>query len=545
MRARLIAISAIFCILTAGNVASAVERVALVIGNSDYARVIRLKNAANDARVLARKLRAMGFSKVDLQLNLGGNALRDVLGRFSQEAAGADIAMVYFAGHGMEVNGKNYLIPTDARLDHVDDVEFQAVELSKLMYALNRAKKLKLVVLDACRNNPFQNTMAGQGANRSVGRGLARVNPAGSDTYVAYAAKEGTVAADGTGEHSPYAAALIKHIDTPGLDVRFLFAKVRDDVREATGFKQEPYTYGSLPGESIFLANPAETVQAPAAGPATPAVDREALFWSSVKDSKSVAVISTYLEQFPSGQFAGLARAKIAELTPVKQPARIAKLQPLRHIRPAKIAPPAKSPSAADASYAFGLSQKETGNHKGAEDLLLGAAMKGHRAAMLALADLYDKGGPGFRRSPLRARNWRNRAAESGKTKRKKAAAKQPVRPVLTAKQKKNALRQVWANTYGYNERNVLKIADAQIRGHGQTSVNFRSAASKYLDLYRYRKSERARRILESGAPGYPAGFKRQIQIELKRDGFYRGRVDGRIGASTIRALKAYRASYR
>ena len=145
MRTTLLAILTSVCLLAATGLAHALDRVALVIGNSNYSEVPRLKNAASDATVLAGKLRAMGFKQVDLHLDLGGNGLRAALGRFSRQAAGADIAMIYFAGHGMEVNGKNFLIPVDASLSHVDDVEYEAVELSKLMHSLNRAKKLKLV----------------------------------------------------------------------------------------------------------------------------------------------------------------------------------------------------------------------------------------------------------------------------------------------------------------------------------------------------------------------------------------------------------------
>lgn len=228
------------------------KRVALLIGNSDYNSVTPLANPKNDASVLAERFRAIGFDKVTLRLNLDAQKMRQTLGQFASDAAGADIAVIYYAGHGIEVGGTNYVIPTDAKLLHVDAVEFEALELSKFMRSLNRATKLKLVILDACRNNPFQQNLQGLGGDRSVGRGLARVNPPGSDTLVAYAAKEGTIAADGEGRHSPYAQSLIKHIDTPGLDVRLLFGRVRDDVLKSTGRRQEPFTYGSL-GATRFI----------------------------------------------------------------------------------------------------------------------------------------------------------------------------------------------------------------------------------------------------------------------------------------------------
>ncbi len=247
---------AVLLVFVATSLAALAEkRVALVIGNATYKNVERLKNPANDASRLADKLEGIGFDKVTLKLDLTGDGLRRELGRFSRVAAGADIALIYFAGHGIEVDGTNYVIPTDARLSHIDDVDLETIRLGTLMRALNRASKLKLVVLDACRNNPFRVNMSSAGGNRSIGRGLARVSPSGSDTLVAYAAREGTVAADGEGTHSPYAEALLKHISTPGLDVRLMFGRIRDDVLKSTGGKQEPFTYGSLSGETLALVN--------------------------------------------------------------------------------------------------------------------------------------------------------------------------------------------------------------------------------------------------------------------------------------------------
>jgi len=249
--ARTVLIAVLLTLMAWVTPASAERRVALVIGNSQYKQVAQLKNPANDAASLATALRSIGFDSVTLKLDLNQTDLRRTLGRFSREAAGADIALIYFAGHGIEVRGANYVIPVDARLSHVDDIDFEAIELSKLMRSLGRAGKLKLVILDACRNNPFADRMLVPAGSRSVGRGLAGVNPAGSDTLVAYAAKEGTVAADGSGQNSPYAKALVKHITTPGLDVRLLFGRVRDEVLKSTGRRQEPFTYGSLGGEAV------------------------------------------------------------------------------------------------------------------------------------------------------------------------------------------------------------------------------------------------------------------------------------------------------
>ena len=278
------------------NLANAEKRIALVIGNSSYKHAGKLTNPKNDATALAAKFRELGFDKVNLKLDLDATNLRRALGQFSRESAGADTAVVYFAGHGVEVDGTNYIIPTDAKLSHVDDVDFEAVELSKLMRSLNRAKKLKLVILDACRDNPFKNNMSRGGASRSVGRGLARVSPAGSDTLVAYAAKEGTLAADGEGEHSPYAKALIKHLSTPGLDVRLMFGRVRDEVLAATGRKQEPFTYGSLSGQRIQLVPAEQAVEQSSRTPSQSGVNlsEAGQVWAATQATRSVAVLSTF-----------------------------------------------------------------------------------------------------------------------------------------------------------------------------------------------------------------------------------------------------------
>ena len=182
--------------------AHAEKRVALVIGNSAYEQVARLPNPDDDARAVATALERLGFA-VTLRLDQDYSGLRRALGAFSRTAAGADIAAIFYAGHGIEVGGQNYLIPIDATLSHANDVDFEAIPLTTAMGALESAKGLKLVILDACRNNPFAAKMARTGTTRAVGRGLARVSPLGSDTLVAYAAKEGTTADDGEGKHSP------------------------------------------------------------------------------------------------------------------------------------------------------------------------------------------------------------------------------------------------------------------------------------------------------------------------------------------------------
>jgi uncharacterized caspase-like protein len=199
------------------------RRIALVIGNSDYKNVPALTNPRNDATSIADAIRRTGFTAVDLQLDLGRDRLVNALRKFAQQAVSADWAVVYYAGHGMEVGGINYVIPIDAKIVEDRDISFEAVPLDQVLNATERAKQLHLVVLDACRNNPFSNQMKRSlsVASRSVSRGLAAVEPE-AGTLVVFSAKAGETSLDGDGINSPFATALLKNLETPGLEVRRL-----------------------------------------------------------------------------------------------------------------------------------------------------------------------------------------------------------------------------------------------------------------------------------------------------------------------------------
>ncbi|MEW6769551.1 MAG: caspase family protein [Pseudomonadota bacterium] len=231
------------------------SRVALVIGNSNYQAVGKLENPANDARDVAAALRKVGFTEVIERYDLGVRDMRRELGAFEDMANGADWAIIYYAGHGIEVDRKNFLIPVDAILKRSADVEDETVELDRVFVRLAGARKLQLVILDACRNNPFASRMVQVGAlTRSVGtRGLGPVEPTYPNLLVAYSARDGQVALDGSGGHSPYALALTKRITEPGLELGKFFRLVRDDVLKETGNKQRPFEYGSLTSEDLYF----------------------------------------------------------------------------------------------------------------------------------------------------------------------------------------------------------------------------------------------------------------------------------------------------
>ena len=231
------------------------RRVALVIGNSSYTAVPKLVNPPRDAETVAAALRRAGFQSVVTATDLTRERLIAALLAFGREADRADWGLVYYAGHGIEIGGVNYLIPIDAKLGSDRDVELEAIPLNQVLRSVERARKLRLVLLDACRDNPFVGQMRRTLATRSVGRGLASVEPE-AGTLVVYAAKHGETALDGDGANSPFATAFVRNIATPGLEVRRLFDLVRDDVLDATQRQQQPYSYGSLPGREdyYFLA---------------------------------------------------------------------------------------------------------------------------------------------------------------------------------------------------------------------------------------------------------------------------------------------------
>src|ERR1700726_18794 len=228
--------------------AFAEKRVALVLGNSAYQNVPQLTNPINDGAVVAATLKAAGFDVVDSRHDLPAAETRRALRDFADRARDADIAVVYYAGHGMEVDGTNYLIPVDAKLERDTDVFDEAFSLDRVLLAIEPAKQLRLVILDACRDNPFSKSMKRTVAARGMGRGLAKVEPASPNTLIAYSAKAGSTAQDGDDKNSPFTIALAKHLTTPGLDVRRAFGFVRDDVLKSTGNRQEPFVYGSPRG---------------------------------------------------------------------------------------------------------------------------------------------------------------------------------------------------------------------------------------------------------------------------------------------------------
>jgi len=294
-----------------GQAAFADKRVALVIGNSAYQNVPRLTNPANDATAIGEMFRAAKFDVVEARRDLGIVEMRRLLRNFSDKSRDAEIAVIYFAGHGIEVDGINYLIPTDAVLERERDAFDEAIQLDRALQAIEPAKTLRLVILDACRDNPFQRTMKRAVASRTLERGLATVEPTKPNTLIAFAAKGGSTADDGNGPNSPFTTALLKHLATPGLELRKAFGLVRDDVMKATGNKQEPFVYGSLGGTDVSL------VPAPSAVPNGPVANSQAEIRRDYELAERIGTLEvwdTFLKQYPTGFYADFARAQVRKL---------------------------------------------------------------------------------------------------------------------------------------------------------------------------------------------------------------------------------------
>ena len=319
-------LAAAFALVACGGIpAFAQQRVALVIGDSNYQHAPRLPNPANDAAAVAGMFQDAGFQVV-LKRDVGITDMRRALRDFSDLSRNADVAVIYFAGHGIEVDGDNYLVPVDAVLERDIDVDDETVSLDRFLRVLEPAKQLRLVILDACRDDPFSQSMKRTMATRAIGRGLAKVEPATTDTVIAFAAKAGSTASDGDGPHSPFTTALLDQLTKPGIDLRIAFGRVRDEVMVKTENKQEPFVYGSLGGSVVALVSASADTAAAAGSPpaAYGQTDLEITFWNSIKGEKNPRLFEAYLKRYPNGAFADIARItldglKTAALTPAVQ----------------------------------------------------------------------------------------------------------------------------------------------------------------------------------------------------------------------------------
>ena len=315
------------------------ERVALAVGMSHYQHISPLENPKNDAQLMAETLKKLGFALVGdkAQIDLNRQQLEEAIRTFGRNSAGADVALFYYAGHAVQAEGTNWLAPVTANPNSLADLDFEMIPLDLMLRQMEEWKpKLKIVVLDACRNNPFK--FAGY---RAATGGLAEPKNVPLGMLISYATAPGSVAQDGTGGHSPYTRALARAMTTPGMDVFAVFNEVQVQVAHATADEQQPWiSHSPIDGDFFFIPIPpgsTVTIQTPPLGSTpAPAVDKEALFWESIKDSKDSADFEAYLKRYPRGDFAALARNRLKSLQ-VAQPEPAA---PMRLPQVAAITPP-------------------------------------------------------------------------------------------------------------------------------------------------------------------------------------------------------------
>jgi hypothetical protein len=292
---------------------SAASRVALVIGNGSYEKVPELPNPPRDAADIGRALERLNFKVTQIR-NATAHEMRRAVVDFGRAAEGAEMAVVFYAGHGMEVGGENWLIPINAELRSDADIESEAVSLRSISLQVSKARQLGLVILDACRNNPFAAKMKRSLATRAVARGLAPTEPS-DNVLIAYAARDGTTAGDGDGRNSPFTTALLRHIETPGLEISFLFRRVRDDVMSATKREQQPFVYGSLSKEEIYLRAPVAGATAqPAADAVKAAPAEDEKVWQAIQTSTVAGLYEDFLSRYPKSSHAAEARQRIKDL---------------------------------------------------------------------------------------------------------------------------------------------------------------------------------------------------------------------------------------
>ena len=279
---------------------AAADRIALVMGNSGYQTLPRLRNPVNDARLMTKTLQASGFVVITV-LDADQKTMKRAMLRFTRRLrkTGAS-GLFYYAGHGVQVAGENYLIPLGIDLQDESEVEIEAINVNAFVATMeNTQNPINIVILDACRNNPFP------GSTRSTSRGLARVS-APRGTFVAYSTAPGQVAQDGDGANSPYTTALAAAMSRPGLSIEQVFKRARIDVLKATDDAQIPWENSSITGD-FFFKNPIKDVRGESN-------NLELSLWNLIKDSTDTVVFRQFLKRFPRGVFALIAKSNIRKL---------------------------------------------------------------------------------------------------------------------------------------------------------------------------------------------------------------------------------------
>ncbi len=302
--------------------AVAEKRVALVIGNSNYQYTTSLKNPNNDATDISATFQRLGF-KVITAKDQTVSELTSSLSKFSQELQSSHVGLLWYAGHGIQYQGRNYIIPVDAKLENEFSIGRETVPFDEIISAMENYAKINLIFIDACRNNPLTDrlfrSMQRRARNVRVGSGLARMSVNGQNTLLVFATAPGEVADDGIGRNSPFAEAVLRHIETPNLDIEVIMKDVTRDVRKATDNRQRPERLSKLDMRLVlrsanFDADPSSTKHVAKPQPDFSSQD-DRLFWQSVQGRDDKGLYEAYLRRFPSGIFSDIARIEIARLS--------------------------------------------------------------------------------------------------------------------------------------------------------------------------------------------------------------------------------------
>lgn len=474
--------------------AQAADRIALVVGMSQYVAVDKLRNTVNDARGVSATLEGIGFEVTTL-LDVTGDEFRAAIDDFSFQAETSDLALIYFAGHGVEVQGENFLIPVDAKVASNRDIQDQSVSLKDLLAAVDRARKMRIVILDSCRNNPFKDALdiaalnetakAATGTRSASGGGLAPPSP-DRGTLVAFAARDGEKALDGNGANSPFAQALMVSLPKPGLEIGLLFREVRDSVLVATQNLQEPHTYGSLPGTPFYIAGP---------GTDNSLVESDLLqvAWSDIKPDQELQLVSL-ADQGDSRSMIGLAYMRL---------------------------------NTEDSRYAPGDAVK----------LFTRAANTGSAEAQFELGQLYEMG-VGVAQDIPRAMALYQQAADQDYP-----DALNDLGIILF--QGNMGLPQDTGKALAYFERaadlrhpqamyNLAGMIDeGKIAGKGPQD------AARYLYVSLRSGSARVHDLLRDRPEVFKEATRRALQAKLAENGLYSGALDGSFGPGTKRAISS------
>ena len=473
--------------------AAAAERIALLFGLSDYQTIVKLDNTVNDARKIGETLGAIGF-QVTTIIDADARQMRAAVEDFAFRSETADLALIYFAGHGVEVQGENFLIPVDANITSNRDIQRVAVSLSELLASVERARKMRIVILDSCRNNPFGDGLdlaalqqardTGLQTRSAAGGGMAPPSP-DRGTLVAFAARDGEVALDGTGDNSPFALALIDNLPKPGLEISLMFRQVRDEVLSATLNQQEPHTYGSLSGTPFYIAGPAD-------GQSTVFDENPRVAWADIRPDQETR-LAMLADQGDTRSMVGLAYIRLNS-----EDSRYAPDEAGQFLSRAAELGSAEAQFELAQLFEIGLGVEQ--DIARALQLYEMSAAQEFPDALNDLGFIYYQGGLGVTRDPKKGLTYFERAAD---------------------------LRQPQA-MFNF----AALIDDGVIVGKGPVE------AANYLYQSLRTGSEQVYDLLRERPTMFKPATRMELQKKLTEFNFYGGAIDGDFGGRTQRAIR-------